>query len=171
MEKVYGYGFEPEESRHHFMVIIPKSEKENVRVYERFVWCGEDDLKSLDESRTKENMLKVAIPYHIWERLSSYISQDFNFRLKKEGCKTYKWRKGNNPVNRLMGKELVLLLWAVEDVEDVELLIKGIINWQGFRPEERWFLYGLANAATGSASEKNIGWRKGIKYGLMENPV
>lgn len=169
--QVYGYGFDPEETHHHFMVIIPKSKKEKVRVYERFVWCGEEDLKSLNESRTTENKLKVAVPYHIWERLSSYLSQEFNSRLKKEGYKTYKWKKGNNPVNRLMGKELVLLLWAVEDVEDVDLLPKAIINWQGLRPEERWFLYGLANAATGSANEKNIGWRKGIKYGLLENPV
>lgn len=169
--KTYGYGFDPEETHHHFMVIIPKSKKENIKVFERFTWHGDSDLTFIDENRTLENRLKVVIPYYIWERIAPYLSQEFNYRLKKDGYKTYKWKTGNNPVNRLFGKELVLLLWAIEDETDINKLPIAVINWQGLRPEERWFLYGLANAATGHADDKHIGWRMGIKYGLLGNPV
>jgi len=47
---------------------------------------------------------------------------------------------------------------------------QAIINWRGLRPEERWFLYDLINAASGGINDRH-GWRKAIKWGLLENPV
>lgn len=169
---IYGYGFDPEELQHHFMVVIPKAGKNNtVKVYERFAWHGQEDLEATAFNNKSESILKTEIPYRVWRVVAPYVSQEFNYRLRQDHMPAGRWKAGNNPVNRLMGKELVLLLWAIEDVKDINVLPKAIINWQGLRPEERWFLYGLANAATGMANEKDTGWRKGIKYGLLENPA
>ena len=45
-------------------------------------------------------------------------------------------------------------------------------NWQGLAPEERWWLYTMANAATGHAlAGRNKGWRKAIRFALTENPI
>lgn len=168
----YGFGFDPKETKHHFVVIIPKSKKEKVKVFERFNWTGESELTTINDKPSMDNRLKVEIPYAVWERVKSPLSQEFNTRLKREGYKQGTWKVGNNPVHRLLGKEMVLLLWAVEDIKnaDDDRILKAVINWRGLRPEERWFLFDLTNAATGSVSDRT-GWRMGIKWGLLENPV
>lgn len=53
-------------------------------------------------------------------------------------------------VRRDLGKELVLLAWAIEDA-DPALIPTAIANWNGLVPEERWWLYTQTAAATGHA--------------------
>ena len=82
-----------------------------------------------------------------------------------------KWKIGYNPVSRLLGKELTLLAWAIEDA-DPTLIPTAIANWQGLSPEERWWLYTMTAAATGNAvTGRNRGWRKAVRFALTENPV
>ena len=33
-----GFGFIPEQSQHHFLVLIPKNKNDDVLIYERFTW-------------------------------------------------------------------------------------------------------------------------------------
>ncbi|MCI0529792.1 MAG: DUF3780 domain-containing protein, partial [Nitrospira sp.] len=74
-------------------------------------------------------------------------------------------------VSRLLGKELVLLAWAIEDA-DPTLIPIAVKNWLGLKPEERWWLFTMTNAATGHAiNGRNKGWRKAVRYALTENPV
>ncbi|MCX6131893.1 MAG: DUF3780 domain-containing protein, partial [Proteobacteria bacterium] len=48
----------------------------------------------------------------------------------------------------------------------------AIQNWLGLSPEERWWLYTQANAATGHAEKgRGKGWRKAIQIALTENPI
>lgn len=96
------------------------------------------------------------------------VKEEFNSRLKKENYKVSNWRK-ETVVERLLGKEMILLCWAIEDVEmqSIEYAIK---NWLGLSPEERWWLFTMTNAATGNFDDKR-GWRKAIRYALTENPV
>ncbi len=48
----------------------------------------------------------------------------------------------------------------------------AIKNWLGLKPEERWWLFTMTNAATGHAiSGRNKGWRKAVRYALTENPI
>ena len=35
---IFGFGFDPLESQHHFLVIIPRSNDRKVIIYERFAW-------------------------------------------------------------------------------------------------------------------------------------
>jgi hypothetical protein len=70
-----------------------------------------------------------------------------------------------------LGKELVLLLWSIEDADPL-LIPNAVRNWLGLSPEERWWLYMMTNAATGQAiSGKNKGWRKAVRFALTENPI
>ena len=71
---------------------------------------------------------------------------------------------------RLLGKELVLLAWAIEDAEPI-LAHAAIQNWRGLSPEERWWLYTMTAAQSGHYGKRNIGWRKAVRYALTENPV
>jgi hypothetical protein len=81
-----------------------------------------------------------------------------------------RWKTGPNPVARLLGKELVLLAWAIENA-DPALAGVAVENWRGLAPEERWWLYTMTAAQTGHHSKHQIGWRKAVRYALTENPT
>jgi len=168
----YGFGFEPEETFHHFMVVIPREKREPVKVIERFDWRGEEDLTAQSFRQTINNRYKVELSQTIFDKVKPFLTQDLNQRLHRDGYKTGKWQVGNNPIHWLLGKEITLLFWAIEDLKDPTdvSLLKAIINWRGLRPEERWFLYDLVNAASGGVHDRQ-GWRTAIKWGLLENPV
>ena len=98
------------------------------------------------------------------------LTAEFNSRLKKEGLRVGKFTaNGGTPVERLFGKEIMVLLWAIEDC-DPSLVSTALRNWKGLVPEERWWLYTMTNAATGKIHDKK-GWRKAFRFALCENPV
>ena len=70
-------------------------------------------------------------------------------------------------MQRLFGKELLVLLWAVElpDVTPEEIAV-AIRNWHGLKPEERWWLYTMTAAATGLAHQSGMGWRGALRQAL-----
>ena len=81
------------------------------------------------------------------------------------------WKTGGNSLARLLGKELTLLAWAIEDADPV-LIPTALKNWLGLMPEERWWLFTMTNAATGHAVHgRGKGWRKAVRFALTENPV
>ena len=96
---------------------------------------------------------------------------EFNRRLKKDGLPSGRWKTGVNPLSRLLGKELVILAWAIEDA-DPALIANALKNWLGLVPEERWWLFTMTNAATGHAVHgRGKGWRKALRFALTENPL
>lgn len=166
VKETIGFGFNPEESQHHFLVIIPRSQNAKVVVYERFSWQRDKETQVID---IKRDMLKVELSKHKWKMIEEALKTEFNERLKKDKLPVGKWQIGQVPLNRLFGKELVLLAWAIEDC-DPSVIPTAIKNWLGLSKEERWWLFTMTNAATGHANDKR-GWRKAVRYALTENPV
>jgi hypothetical protein len=175
-----GFGFDPAESKHHFLVILPKSAASKVLIYERFGWASEDEdadkiaglnLYDAPEQKIDQRFdrLKCELSRNKWKEIESDIKTEFNQRLKSYGQKSAAWKQGQNALQRLFGKELTLLCWAIEDC-DIKVIPTAIKNWQGLKPEERWWLYTMTNASTGEAHTK-YGWRTAIRYALTENPV
>lgn len=160
-----GFGYLPDETKHHFLVRTPRSVNEDIKVYERFEW----DEKEEQTSEVVYEHLKVSIDRHKWELVKEVIQKEFNKVLKHNNVLVGKFKIGDVPVERLLGKELVLLLWAIED-SDPKLIPVAIKNWLGLSREERWWLFTMTNAITGDADDKR-GWRKAIRYALTENPV
>jgi hypothetical protein len=68
-------------------------------------------------------------------------------------------------VDRLLGKELCVLAWAVESMamENIPIAVR---NWLAMRPEERWWLYGMAAMNTGGLGDGNKGWRLALRHAL-----
>ncbi|MDD2401875.1 MAG: DUF3780 domain-containing protein [Clostridia bacterium] len=162
----YGFGFNPLESQHHFLVVIPRSTKNDVVIYERFQWQEGEEEQSID---IRNDRAKVQLSKNKWKQIENSLRVEFNERLKKDNILVGKWRLGCIPVQRLLGKEMVLLAWAIED-SDPSVIDTAIKNWKGLSPEERWWLFTMTNAATGYISDKR-GWRKAIRYALTENPI
>src|SRR5699024_11349058 len=152
-----GFGYIPEESKHHFLVIVPRSKKELITVYERFEWDEEEQRSDIIDDN-----LKVMITHHKWDLIKEGLTTHFNERLKAEKINVGRFKAGVNPVDRLLGKEMVLLMWAIED-SDPQLIPVAMKNWFGLSKEERWWLFTMTNAITGHVDDKR-GWRKAIRY-------
>jgi len=165
-KKLIGFGFSPEQSMHHFLLIIPKNNTEKVIVYERFFWDFDSIQQKIDLGK---DIAKVELSKEKWNKVKEVVKNEFNARLKLNNLNTGSWKIGQNPLERLFGKELVLLLWAIEDCE-ISQVETALNNWLGLSPEERWWLFTMTNASTGSLYD-NKGWRKAIKYALTENPI
>ena len=103
----------------------------------------------------------------MWDVISPEARAEFNRRLKAEGKPAGRWGADETAVQRLFGKELLVLLWAVElpDVKPEEIAV-AIRNWLGLKPEERWWLYTMTAAATGLAHQSGMGWRGALRQAL-----
>lgn len=165
------FGFKPEDSRHHFLVNISKSNKESVEISEHLTW---DDLRgsgNVSLGNEDDGQIRVILPRPKWDAIADEVRVEFNKRLKKQGRRAGSWREGKNVVRRELGKELVLLAWAIEDA-DPGLVPTAVANWMGLVPEERWWMYTQTAAATGHGlRDRGKGWRKAVRFALTENPV
>jgi Protein of unknown function (DUF3780) len=174
--QTFGFGFQPAKSEHHFLVTVPAANKEMITITEHFQWRDETaaNVSSFAENRSlnrEDSSLRVILPREKWNRIADVLRGEFNQRLKAQGQKPGQWKGRAVPINRLLGKELVLLCWAIEDADPVSIPT-AVTNWLGLAPEERWWLFTMTNAATGHALQgRNKGWRKAVRFALTENPV
>lgn len=167
-----GFGFQPEQSQHHFLVTVPVGNRSDVLIAEHLTY----DPKAGPEPPTvatgpHDAKLRVRLSRSKWNAVAEDVRVHFNRRLKRQGLPAGRWKTGGNALMRLLGKELTLLAWAVEDA-DPALTPTAVRNWLGLAPEERWWLYTMTSAATGDAIQgRGKGWRKAVRYALTENPV
>ncbi len=162
-----GFGFIPEEAQQHFLVVTHSSNQNKpVYVYERFVW--DDGDNQISEMGFEEVVrLKVILNREKWDLVKDALEAEFNRILKAENKKVGRFKTGQTPVERLLGKEMMVLLWAIEDCNPTLIPI-AIKNWLGLSREERWWLFTMTNAITGNADDKR-GWRIALRYAITEN--
>jgi hypothetical protein len=167
-----GFGFVPAESAHHFLVTIPSNTRDSIYISEHLTWDDSTARRQLSFALGREDAtIRVVLPRLKWDAIADPVRAEFNRRLRQNGLKTGTWKAGQTPLSRLLGKELVLLAWAIEDA-DPSLIPVAVKNWLGLAPEERWWLFTMTNAASGHAvAGRNKGWRKAVRYALTENPV
>ena len=164
MKKNYiGFGYDPLESDNHFYVVISENNNSKVEVYERFHWDEQE------QTITIKDILKLRISKYKWSKLATDVAAEFNSRLKNGKKPVGRFLSGGVPVEKLMGKELMVLLWSVEN-SDPAVIPTAIRNWKGLQPEERWWLYTMTNASTGGINDHK-GWRMALRYALCENPI
>lgn len=160
-----GFGFDPAQSPHHFVVITERGSGD-VAIEERFRWGDASD----DSEAAPEPSAKARLDAYRWTRIAPVVAETFNARLRAANLPTATWGAESLLAPHL-GKELTLLAWAVEEA-DPTLLPAMIANWVGLAPEERWWLYTTINATSGHPEHgRDRGWRKAIKIAFAENPV
>lgn len=165
------FGFDPSESQHHFLVNIPRGATQEIQISEHFTWSEASGSSSPTVGTQADGQIRVILARPKWDAIADDVRAEFNQRLKRMGKKAGLWRVGYNLVRRELGKELVLLAWAIEDA-DPSLVPTAIANWKGLYPEERWWMYTQTAAATGhGVTDRSRGWRKAVRFALTENPV
>lgn len=164
------FGFDPQESQHHFRVFIPRGEGE-ITISEHLTWNEREGSSPTTLGNVPDGQIRVILSRAKWVAIADALRAEFNRRLRQQGKPLGMWRLGENWVRLDFGKEMTLLAWAIEDA-DPSLIRNAIINWLGLYPEERWWLYTQTAAATGNAIQgRAVGWRKAVRFALTENPI
>lgn len=152
-----GFGVPATSDPHHFKVIVPRSSNAPVQVSE---YLG---LQALSD---EHSVIDRAVLDRVrWTAIRAEVQRAFNARLSMHNLKPSAWKAGDNLVDRLLGKELCVLVWAVEHME-MEKVPVAVRNWLALRPEERWWLYGMTAMSTGGIGDGDKGWRLALRHAL-----
>ena len=152
-----GFGVPATSDPHHFKITIPKASSGKVQISE---YLGMQAL-----SNEFAVIDRVLLTRTRWTKIRSEVQRTFNARLKAHNVKPSTWKVGDNMVDRLLGKELCVLAWAVEGME-MEKTPVAVRNWLALRPEERWWLFGITAICTGSIKDGEKGWRLALRHAL-----
>ena len=156
-----GFGVPLTAAPHHFVVVIPRGNKQLVQIVE--------DLGMHVHSDESELLDRAVLPRSVWMEIANPVKRMFNERLKAHRLKPGQWKVGETRVDRLLGKELCVLAWAIEELEE-EKVGAALRNWLALRPEERWWLFGMTASTVGKLEDKGRGWRMALKYALGDSP-
>ena len=155
--RTLGFGVPATSDPHHFVVRIPRGNAAAVLISEHLgMGAGAAPEQVLD---------RVLLERHRWTAIRAEVQRAFNARLKEHNLATGTWKVGDNAVDRLLGKELCVLAWAVERLDPEKIRI-AVRNWLALRPEERWWLFGMTAIATGGVQDADKGWRVALRYAL-----
>jgi hypothetical protein len=152
-----GFGVPASSAPHHFKIIIPRGNSGKVQISE---YLG---LQALSDEHAVID--RVMLDRHRWTAIRSEVQRAFNARLREHKLDSSAWKVGENQVDRLLGKELCVLAWAVEGMVDDNIPV-AVRNWLALRPEERWWLFGMAALSTGGISDGSKGWRLALRHAL-----
>jgi hypothetical protein len=152
-----GFGVPATSDPHHFKVVIPKSSTGKIHISE---YLGL-------QAATVDNAVvdRVLLDRSRWTAIRAEVQRAFNARLAAHDLKPSAWKIGENAVDRLLGKELCVLAWAVEQMDPVKIPV-AVRNWLALRPEERWWLFGMTAMATGGVADAGKGWRVALQHAL-----
>lgn len=157
VQHTLGFGVPATSDPHHFAVVIPKGSTSKVQISEHL------GLQAASVGSTVIDRVLLDRPR--WTAIRAEVQRAFNARLAAHGLKPSAWKVGANPVDRLLGKELCVLAWAVEQM-DAEKIPVAVRNWLALRPEERWWLFGMTAMSTGGLMDAGRGWRVALKHAL-----
>jgi hypothetical protein len=152
-----GFGVPATSDPHHFVVEIPRGNTSPVCISENLGFQAQDRSQSIID--------RVLLDRPRWMAIRSEVQRAFNVRLKERNLKPSAWKIGANPVDRLLGKELCVLAWAVEGMA-LENIPVAVRNWLALRPEERWWLFGMTAMSTGGLNDGGKGWRLALRHAL-----
>lgn len=105
----------------------------------------------------------------LWRMISVRVARELAQCMSKaeRSRAAPSFKTGANRLSPLVGRELALLLLALQE-EGAEVQLEAILHgWRELAREERWWLYTKA-AATGQRT--GTGWRRALFHALSESP-
>ena len=144
---------------HRFRVEISASRADAVQIVEDYGYVGGEG-RPYDEVR-------AIVDRRVWTAVADTARIDFNDRLKTRKMPTGRWRSPTTLVERLLGKELCVLVWAAEQAHE-DFLPIVCTRWSALRPEERWWLFGMTVAEAGTPDDHDRGWRRALRAALQD---
>lgn len=134
----------------------------STRWYELDILRGEVILYDVIDGQRK---MDVSLTRGEWDCIAEWVQHAFNVRLKQAKQRLGRWER-QTKIEKLLGKELALLLYALQDQSDADRVYR---NWSGLSPEERWWLHTTINATRHLPMwGKDHGWYKAVRIALSE---
>ena len=158
--KLTGFGASAAFGAHVFKLQLPAGRAGEVVLTEEFGYLA--GLNGMPERETR-----ACFPRKHWTVLGDTARKDFNARLRERKAPAGSWNIGETLLDRMLGKELCILLWAAEHAH-AEQLSAICLKWTTLRPEERWWLYAMTAAQGGQAQDRERGWRKALFHALSD---
>lgn len=155
-----GFGASADYGAHVFTATIPAGRAGDVVLTEDYGYLAGQD-------GTPEHETRATLPRGKWGKLADAARKDFNARLRARKVPPSSWKPQANLLDRMLGKELCVLMWAAEHAGE-EQLDAICMKWTALRPEERWWLYAMTAAQGGLAEDGKRGWRKALYYALSD---
>jgi hypothetical protein len=157
-KKTRGFGVPNITGPHHFVVRVPSGRNDPVTILENYGCNGPTiDSKPLE---------RVIMTRDSWRTIAEPLKNYLNRRLKEKGFKVSRFSAGDNMVERLLGHEICVLAWAIEDANEDEAR-EAFTRWASYRPEEMHWLYQQIVQDAGKPSNEARGWRLAIKQALI----
>ena len=153
-----GFGVPDVPMPHQFEVRIPQARTAPVEIWEDFGAAAQDTANA--------KLCRVEVPRDTWRKVSDGLKKHLNRRLKEKGIKASRFATGENKVERLLGRELAVLAWAIEDATVTEAAI-AFTRWSSHRPEELWWLFQQIDRDGGEWDSPKTGWRAAIRHALI----
>ncbi len=147
---------------HGYLVRLSRGKTGKAEVFEVFGRAPDPN----EREWSPEMFLRCELSRAVWDEVSGEIRAEFNRRLKQDKKTAGRWGADETAVQRLFGKEMLVLLWAIEHEVSAEQVTVAVRNWLGLKPEERWWLYTMTAAATGYAKNAGLGWRRALRDAL-----
>jgi Protein of unknown function (DUF3780) len=125
---------------HAYLVRLTKGRDAKVQVFEVFGRPPTDH----ETEWAPETILRCETSREVWDVISPEARAEFNRRLKAEGKPAGRWGADETAVQRLFGKELLVLLWAVElaDVKPEEIAVairsEPVLMREARPPQQSW---------------------------------
>ena len=157
-EITHGFGVPNRMNPHQFLVEIPKSRIENVEISEDF------GAAALGTGVQKLN--RAVIPRRVWTKVAPGLQSYLKRRLKEKQIRVSRFSTGENRIERILGREICVLAWAIEDATPEEAVI-ALLRWSSYRPEEMWWLFLQIDRDGGEWDSPRSGWRGAIKQALI----
>lgn len=104
-----------------------------------------------------------------WRKISARVVRELAQAMNEseiESKKAPSLKSGANRLSPLVGRELALLLWALQEDGALVQLEAMLHGWRELAREERWWLYAKA-AAPGQ--QLGRGWRRALFHALSES--
>jgi hypothetical protein len=151
----HGFGVPNDIEPHRFVVKIPQHRGEAVSIDENFGAAGlASNLRSI---------CRVRIPRPTWRAVADEVKVYLNRRLREKGIRAGRFETGEVLVERLLGRELTVLGWAIEEMSPEEAAA-CVPKWASYRPEELWWLFNQIDRDAGEYDDARTGWRRGIRH-------
>ena len=84
--KCMGFGFQPEESEHHFVVTVPGGHIQDVLIAEHLRFDADTSRAAPSLGMgIQDAKLRVALPRTKWDAIADEARTEFNRRLAKQG--------------------------------------------------------------------------------------
>lgn len=159
--KLVGFGAPEAFGSHIFKVNIPAGRSGDVLVMEDYGYLA-------NINGNPDFDLRVRLPRSKWTSAAEISRKDFNARLRAKQAPPSTWKPDDNLLDRMLGKELCVLLWAIEHTNTAEEIEVVCRKWSSLRPEERWWLYAMTVAEGGQAEDSKRGWRRALHLALSD---